>query len=265
MTQISASIGVNAALNQQQAKRTTLLEELASGTTQSSIANALAVPLETDINNLSIVQQNVAIASSALSTSQGALTSVSNNLTEMLSTASEALSASPEAKTVLAQQFNSLLQQTSSFVSNASVNGINLVSTSSNAMTVNTTTEGGQITVNSQASDAASLGVSATGSSGWSSSSAINASISQVQSAFNQVSSTQARLAGAQSALQFASQVNQSSMLANTQAAAALSGVDIAATASAAKTSQVQSEMAVAASTEENKLNQSVLELFKNH
>ena len=154
MDQISTSLGVNSLLNQQQAKQSALLQELATGTTQSSIANALAVPLETDIGNLGVVQQNVVIAGNVLSTAQQALTSVSNNLMAMLSTASEALSAPPAAQSALAQQFNALLQQTGNFVTNASVNGLNLVSTSSSPITVNTTTEGGQITVQNTPSDA---------------------------------------------------------------------------------------------------------------
>jgi len=265
MNQVSTSIGVNSSLNQQQVKRTALLKEMASGTTQSSIANALAVPLETDITRLPIVQQNVAIAGNVLSTSQGALSSVSSNLMKMLSTASQALSAAPEVKDVLAQQFNALAQQTTGFVANASVNGINLVSSGVSSMTVNTTTEGGQITVNNQPSDAAALGVTATGSSGWSNTSAIQTSIGQVQTALDQLTSTQASFAAAQSALQFASQVNQSSQLSATQSEAALSGVDIAATAASATSSRTQSEFAVAASAAENKLNESVLQMFKNH
>jgi flagellin len=265
MNQVSASIGVNSYLNQQEVKRATLLKEMAYATTQSSIANALAVPLETDINNLPVVQQNVAIAGNVLSTSQGALSSVSSNLMKMLSTASQALSAPPEVQDVLAQQFNALAQQTTGYVANASVNGINLVSTGASAMTVNTTTEGGQITVNNQPSDAASLGVTATGSSGWSNTSAIQTSISQVQSALDQITSTEASFAASQSALQFASQVNQASQLSATQSEAALSGVDIAATAASVSSSQTQSDFAVAASAAENKLNESVLKLFKNH
>ncbi|MDR3438642.1 hypothetical protein [Telmatospirillum sp.] len=262
--QVSTAIGVNARLNQQKTQQATLLREMASGTSQSSIANALAVPLDTEVNTIGVAQQNVAIAGNVLSTSRQALTSVSNNLTKMLSTATAALSAPAASQAVLAQQFNALAQQTSGFVANASVNGLNLVSTSSSPMTVNTTTEGGKITVNNEPSDAASLGVSTAGSSGWSGAAAINASITQVQSALNQVSATQARLAAAQNALQFASQVNQSSAIAAAQSQAAVSGADIAATATAAKTSQAQSTLAVTASTEENKLAKSVLALFKN-
>jgi len=261
---VSTTIGVNTLLNQQQTTRTALLQALATGTSQSSIANALAVPLESDVTKLSVVQQNVAIADTVLSTSQQALTNVGNTLTNMLSTAAEALSATPEAQATLAQQFNAALQQTSGFVANASVNGLNLVSTSSSPMTVNTTTEGGQITVANKPSDAASLGVAAVGSSGWSDAAAIKASISQVQSAIAQISSTQASFAAAQNALSFATQVNQSSLLATTQSQAAVSGADIAATAAAAKTSQTQSDLAVAASSEENKLTKSILEMFKN-
>ncbi len=265
MDRISASLGVNASLNQQQVKRAALLREMASGTSQSSIANALAVPLETDINNLGVVQQNVAISGNVLSTAQQALTSVGNTLMKMLSTAAQALSAPPAVEAALARQFDALLQQTAGFVANASVNGLNLVSTGSSPMTVNTTTEGGQITVDSQASDAASLGVTAAGSAGWSDQAAIKASIGQVQSALAQISSTQARFAAAQNALSFAGQVNQSSLLGTMQSQAALSGADIAATAAAAKTGKAQSELAVAASTARNKLDKSVLALFKAH
>lgn len=263
VNQTSSSIGVNSLINKQQAKHAALLQEMASGNNQSSMANALAVPFQTESNDLAVVQQNVAIAGNVLSTSQQALTSVSNNLTQMLKTATEALSAPPETQAVLAQQFNGLLQQTTGFVNNASVNGMNLVSTSSSAMTVNTTDQGGQITVNNSPSDAASLGVASTGASGWSGSAAINASINQVQSALAQVSATQASLAAAQNTLNFASQVNESSQLAASQSQAAVSGADIGAVASEAKASQTQSEMAIAASAQGNKLQQYVLKMLE--
>lgn len=262
--QVSTSIGVNSQINRQQAKHAALLSEMASGTLQSSMATALATPLQTEVGTISVVQQNVSIAGSVLSSSQQALSSVSGNLMQMLSTATAALSATGSTRETLSQQFNQLLAQTQTYVGHADVNGINLVSSGSERMTVNTTTHGGQLTVNGQASDASSLGVSSTGASGWTDSSSILSSMSQVQSALNQLTNTQARFAAAQSALGYASQVNQSSLLAAQASEAAVSGADIGAVAAGAKSSQAQSELAISASAQENKLDKSVLELFKH-
>jgi flagellin-like hook-associated protein FlgL len=237
---------------------------LASGTTSSTIATALAVPLATQASSLNVAQQNVAIAGNVLSSAQQALTSVGNTLTQALATASEALSAPVATQAILARQFNALMQQTSGLVDNAQVGGQNLVAAGSTPMTVNTTGEGGQITVANAPSDAASLGVGAAASEGWGSAAAINASIDQVQSALNQITSTQASFAAAQNVLQVASQVNQSSLLAAAQSQAAVSGSDVAATAAASSTAQVQSVLAVAASAQQDKLAKSVVKLLKD-
>ncbi len=267
MTQVdpvSVSTTVNSLLDRQQAKQAGLLQELASGTPSSSIATALAVPFATEAGNLSVAQQEVAIAGNVLSSAQQTLTSVADTLTQALATLSQALSAPAATQAVLARQFNASMQQTSGFVANAQVNGQNLVAAGSSPMTVNTTGEGGQITVANAPSDAASLGVSAAAAGGWGSAAAINASIDQVQSALNQISSTQASFASAQNVLQVASQVNQSSLLAATQSQAIVSGSDTAATAAASSTAQVQSELAVAASTQQDKLAKSVVKLVKD-
>lgn len=251
--QVAAATGLNNILNRQQSKQAGLLKELASGETQSSIAKALATPFETDSQTIPIVQQNVALAGNVLATSQQALSSVAANLTQALATASRALSAPASERSVLAQNFNELIDQTKSFTDNATVNSLNLVGSGAKAMSVNTTTEGGQLTVAAAPSSAKALGVADVSASGWNSTAAIQNSINQIQTALNQISSTQSKFAAAQSALQVASQVNQSTALAASSSAATLVGADVGAAVLNEKTSLAQTELASYASEEENR------------
>jgi len=251
--QVAAATGLTNILNRQQSKQAGLLTELASGQSQSSIANALATPFETEGQTIPVVQQNVALAGNVLSTSGQALSSVAANLTQALATASQALSAPASERGVLAQNFNELIDQTKSFTDNATVNGLNLVGSGAQSMSVNTTTEGGKLTVAAAPSSAQALGVADVGASGWNSTAEIQTSINQIQTALNQITSTQSKFAAAQTALQAASQVNQSSALAASASAATLVGADVGAAVLSEKTSQAQSELASYASEEQNK------------
>jgi flagellin-like hook-associated protein FlgL len=261
--QIAAANGLNHTLNKQQAKQAGLLKEIATGETLSSIAKALATPFETEEQTLPVVQRNIALAGNVLSTSGQALSSVASSLSQALVTATEALNATPAARTVLAEQFNDQIDQTKSFVNNATVNGLNLVGSNAKAMSVNTTTEGGQIVVAAAPSSASALGVSDTTSSSWKTTADIQNSINQIQNALNQVTSTQAKFAAAQSALNAAALVNQSTALAASNSAAALVGADIGAAVLGAKQSLAQTEIAAYASDEENKHKSHILGLFK--
>jgi flagellin-like hook-associated protein FlgL len=227
--QIAAATGLDTILNRQQAKQAGLAKELASATVPSSIANALAVPFETETLTLPVVQKNIALAGTVLSTSEQALSSVSANLMQALAIASEALSAPPAAQSALALQYNALLNETKGFVDNATVNGLNLVGSDSKPMTVNTTTEGGHVTVANAPSDAHSLGVAPVPAAGWSSQAQIQQSIDQILSALNQITSAESKFAAVQSVLEAASQVNQSSALAASASAATLVSAEVGA------------------------------------
>ena len=267
--QIASATGLTNTLNRQQAKQAGVLTELASGSTQSSIAKALATPFETESQTLPVVQQNIALAGNVLSTSGQALTSVAANLTQALATASQALSAPDSVKGTLAQQFNSLIDQTQGFVNNSTINGLNLVGSGAKSMTVNTTTEGGQLTLAAAPSSASALGVANVSASSWSSASEIQSSINQIQTALNQITSTQSKFAAAQTALTAAAQVNQSSALAASSSAAALTGTNVAAAAVNGKTAQAQTQFAAYAEEEENNENErtvrSLLDNNKNN
>ena len=241
--QIAAANGVSNILNRQQAKQAGLAKELASGLSQSSIANALAVPFETESLTIPVVQKNIQLAGNVLSTSTQALSSVAANLEQAEAVASQALSAPAPARKVLVQQFNALLAQTKSFVNNATVNGLNLVGANSKAMSVNTTTEGGKLTVAGEQADANALGVQNASETSWGSDTQINAAINQIRNALNQVTSLQSKFAAAQSALTAASQVNESSALAASSTAAALVGADIGAAVLEEKKTQAQAEL----------------------
>lgn len=261
--QIAAANGLNNVLNKQQARQAGLLKEIATGKSQSSIAQALATPFETEEQTIPVVQRNIALAGNVLSTSGQALSSVAANLTQALVTATEALSAPPAARTVLAQQFNDQIDQTKGFADNATVNGLNLVGSNAKPMTVNTTTEGGQLTVQAAPSSASALGVSDVGSAGWKTTADIQNSINQIQNALNQVTSTQSKFAAAQTALNAATQVNQSTALAASSSAAAIVGADIGAAVLSQKSAVTQTEFAAYSSEQQNKSESHILELLK--
>lgn len=261
--QIAAANGLNNVLNRQQAKQAGLLKEIASGQSLSSTAKALATPFATEEQTIPVVQRNIALAGNVLSTSSQALSSVAANLAHALVTATEAVSAPAAARTVLAQQFNAEIDQTTGFVNGATVNGLNLVGSNAQPMSVNTTTEGGKLTVQAAPSSASALGVSDVGSSGWGSSAEIQSSINQIQNALNQITSTQAKFAAAQSALNAASQVNQATALAASSSAAALVGSDIGAAILNQSRASTQTDFAAYASEEQNKSESYILELLK--
>jgi len=227
--QIAAANGINTILNRQQAKQAGLVKELASGETLSSISKALATPVETETLTVPVVQKNIELANSALSTSNGALSSVAASLMQAEAVASQALSAPDSVKSALVQQFNALLDQTKSFVNDATVNGINLVGANSHPLSVNTTTEGGKLTVSNQQADARALGVEEASLTSWGTDAQISAAINQIRNALNQVTSIQSKFAAALAALSAAAQVNESAALAASSAAAALVGADVGA------------------------------------
>ena len=261
--QVAAATGLTNILNRQQSKQAGLLKELASGETQSSIAKALATPFETESLTIPVVQKNIALAGNVLSTSEQALSSVAANLTQALATASRALSAPVSERGVLAQNFNELVDQTKSFTDNATVNSLNLVGSNAKAMSVNTTTEGGQLTVAASPSSAKALGVADVSSSGWNTTAEIQNSINQIQTALNQITSTQSKFAAAQTALQAASQVNESSALAASSSAAALVGADVGRAVLNEKTSLAQTELATYASEEADRNTRNILGLLE--
>lgn len=250
--QTAAATGLTNVLNRQQAKQAALLRELASGEKQSSIAQALATPFETEELTIPVVQQNVALAGNVLSTAGQALTSVAANLTQALAIASRALSAPDSVRGVLAQNFNMLIDQTQGFVNNATVNGLNLVGSGAKGMTVNTTTQGGQLAVAAAPSSANALGVADIGANGWSSTAEIQSSINQLQTALNQVSSTESKFAAAQSALSAAAQVNATTALAASSSAATLVGADVGRAVLEEKKTLAQTELATYAGEEHN-------------
>jgi len=242
--QIAAANGVTNILNRQQAKQAALVKELATGEKQSSIAQALATPFETDELTIPVVQKNIALAGNVLSTSNQALSSVAASLEQAEAVASQALSAPSSVKSALVLQFNGLLDQTKSFVNNATVNGANLIGAKSAPLFVNTTTEGGKLTVANEQADANALGVQNATLTSWGSDAQINAAINQIRNALNQVTSIQSKFAAAQSALTAASQVNESAALAASSSAAALVGADVGALVLESKKTLAQAELA---------------------
>ncbi|MBV8658760.1 MAG: hypothetical protein JO142_13130, partial [Burkholderiales bacterium] len=248
--QIAAANGVNNILNRQQTKQAGLIKELASGEKPSSISKALATPFETESLTIPVVQKNIALATSVLSASDQALKSVSANLMQAETVASQALSAPESVKSALAQQFNALLEQTKSFVDDATVNGHNLIGSNSHPMSINTTTEGGVLTVQSQQADAKALAVKEADLTSFGTDAQISAAINQIRNALNQITSLQSKFAAAQAALAAASQVNETAALAASSSAAVLASADIGAVVLEAKKEQVLSEFSAFAATE---------------
>ena len=240
--QIAAANGITNILNRHQTKQAGLIKEIATGESQSSIAKALATPFESESLTIPVVQKNIELANSVLSTSNQALSSVAANLTQAEAVVAEASSAPESAKGALAQQFNGLLDQTKGFVDNATVNGLNLIGSNSRPMTINTTTEGGVLTVQNQQADAKALGVEEANLTSWGMGAQVNAAINQIRNALNQVTSLQSKFAAAQAALAAASQVNESSALAASSSAAVLASADVGAVVLEAKKEQVLSE-----------------------
>ena len=250
--QIAAANGVTNILNRHQTKQAGLIKELATGETLSSIAKALATPFESESLTIPVVQKNIELANSVLSTSNQALSSVAANLMQAEAVAAQASSAPDSVKSALALQFNGLLDETKNVVNNATVNGLNLIGSNSRPMTINTTTEGGVLTVQNQQADAKALGVEEANLTSFGTAAQINAAINQIRNALNQVTSLQSKFAAAQSALVAASQVNESSALAASSSAAALVGSDIGAVVLEAKKEQVLAEFSAFAITEKS-------------
>lgn len=255
--QTATSIGLVGLANSLQAATSRQVQGLASGvaTIQENPANyALSVPQQTQVTTLAAAQSNVSLAMSAIGTAQGALTSVTSLLQQAQSVATQALSAPNSA--ILAndaRQFDKIANQINAVVSNASFNGINLVSANPSSMQVYTTGSGGRLTVNGAASDAKSLGLPSA-STAFGNSASIQAAIGATNNALAQVIQTQATYGGVQGALQAAQAFNQSESLTASQSAAGLTGTDVAAEVVQLTTLKMQTEANVAAQKTSNSL-----------
>ncbi len=242
--EIAAATGINTILAKQQAKQAGLVKELASGYKHEAIAEALATRFETDELTIPVVQKNLQLATSVLNASNQTLSSVTGNLEQALTTAADALSAPPAARKALMLRFNDLLDQTKTYVNNPGINGINLTGQHSAPLTVNTTTEGGKLTVANEQADANSLGVRNITPSGWNSAADVEISINQIRNALNRITSIQSRYAAALSAITAAEGVNQAAVLAASSTAAALVGADVGAAVLEGKKSLAEVELA---------------------
>ena len=242
--QIAAATGLSAILKKQEARRADQIKELASGRKHDSVEEALATRFESDELTIPVVQKNLELASSALNASQQTLSSVASTLEQALTTAADAISAPYSARKALAEHFDDLLDQTKTYVNNPGINGINLTGAHSKPLTVNTTVEGGKLTIANEAADANSLGVQNVLPSGWNSPADVQATINQIRNALNRITSIQSRYAAALAAISAAGGVNQAAVLAASSTAAALVGADVGAAVLEGKKSLAEVELA---------------------
>jgi len=249
---IAAATGLNYILNRQQAKQGGAIKELASGEKQSATAKLMAVPFDTEEKTSAIVLNDIGLAGSVISSARQALASVSDTLVKALSVATEALSAPPEERKALANQFNSLLGQTEGFIEHADVNGLNLVSSRSRPMTVNTTSLGGELTVANAPSSAAALGIAVIDKASWLEVQSIQMSVNELQNAIISLSTTQSRLAQAQYTLGIAAELNQTMSLTDNRARAAIAEAAIAESAQSEWQAEAKRTVAEEASREAN-------------
>ncbi len=231
---LSAPIGSASAINSLNTlwwKTDKSLRNLSSGKNQSLLtdspgAYAAALAYNTQAASLTAAQPGVSLASGSLSLGVSALSSVNNVLQAMRNAAQDALSnPSQSLRGDLQSQYNSLLGQVNNLVSNAGINGINLVSAIPSTLSLPSGGQGGStLTVNGVASDSASLGLT---SANWNSSEAIQATIGSLDTAISTVQSTLAGFGAPMAAVNTAQAINSSTILTDQGTAQTLSQSDI--------------------------------------
>jgi flagellin len=110
---------------------------------------AIAQGLQSDLQGFDAVQQSLSSATGATAVATAGATAVSDLLTNLKAQAIEASKPSNTAgqQTILSAGFNATLNQIGTIVQNATYNGVNLLSSGSQSVSVTSTITGGQLTI----------------------------------------------------------------------------------------------------------------------
>lgn len=200
---IATVTGLNYVLTRQQAKQGGALKEPGSSLTESGKSGAVLV-------------KDGDLADKLLSASSDALRNMTATVTKALDVAKQAMLTTPDQREALTEQFNGLIKQAKDFADNASVKGLSLMGSDAKPMVVNTTQQGGQMTV----AKAAPLGIDLLGKASWLDRQSIQSSVNQLQNALITLSNTQTQFAQAQYTLGIAAALNRGSPLTDDRAAA---------------------------------------------
>jgi len=115
---------------------------------------SIAQGIRADIKSFEAVQQSLSSGRGILSVAIAGATSVSNLLADIKKKAIEASNPANTAsqQTILSNDFNSMISQLNTFVQNSVYNGRNLLSQTSQSVTITSTISGGQLTLNQTSS-----------------------------------------------------------------------------------------------------------------
>ncbi len=145
-------------LSQTQSNLDTTTRRISTGKKVSSAQEdasifAIAQGLSGDLQSFDTVQQALSSATGAATVAAAGATQVSDLLTNLKAQAIEASNPAntPAQQSILAQGFNATVNQIGTIVNNATFNGINLISTGSQSVSVTSTISGGQLTIANQA------------------------------------------------------------------------------------------------------------------
>lgn len=200
---IATVTGLNYVLTRQQAKQGGALKESASNAGTSRNSGAVLV-------------KDAGLADKLLSASSEALKNITATVTKALGVAKEAMLTTPDQREALTEQFNALIKQTKEFADGATVKGLSLMGSGGKPMVVNTTAQGGQLTV----PKAAPLGIDLLGKASWLDRQSIQVSVNELQNALITLSNTQTQFAQAQYTLSIAAELNRRSELTDNRALA---------------------------------------------
>ena len=148
-------------------------------------------------NDLSSLKNNLSTSLTTVNATNDAITSVKQVVQQLQGITAEAAGTTDQTvRTGLASQYNALLPQLDQLVNDATFNGTNLLSSSSNNLTVNFgTSANANVTIQGVDATSSGLGI-APASNGFASTADINAASSQLSAAQSSLNSTAASFGG---------------------------------------------------------------------
>jgi flagellin len=274
MTVITTNTTANTALlylNKNSAAESKALAELSSGSRITSAKDdasglAIATGMKSDATVLQQAATNVQNGTAVLNTADGALSNVSDILTRMKTLTAQAQSGSSSTAdlsyinaeyTQLISEINNIATQTG-FNGTPLLDGASAYSTGVNFLVGTSSTDTIQVKLNG--ADSTTLGINATTIT---SAATAATAMAALDTAISTISSDRANVGATLSRFSFRGDVINTSLENLNAASSAITDTDIAATQTAYSTDQTLTSAAIAALSDANAMNQSLMKLLQ--
>ncbi len=223
---------------------------------------AIAQGLRSNLSAFSEVQQSLSSATGILSVAIAGATSVSNLLAQINQKAIEASNPPNTAsqQSILSNDFTAMMAQLNTFISNSVYNGLNLLSSNSQSVTITSTISGGQLTLTNASSLA---GVSFALSSGVTTTAAALSLLTAITAQQLIVGNALGTLGASQNSVNFLTTFTTALSNAVTQGLGSLVDANLAQESARLQSLQVQQQLGTQALSIANARPQILLSLFR--